>query len=80
MIRNESLKTVFGYLPRGHKKIRIEIFKNHDFRVFHIPSGTKKYLLVPKSLRNIQERKATEEEKERLTEPPFSRKRYLYGE
>lgn len=80
MIRHESLKTTFGYLPSGHRKIRIEIFKNRDFRVFHIPSGTKKYLMAPISLRNTQERKATVEERERRTELPFSREKYLHGE
>lgn len=40
------------------------MFKNHDLKVFHVTSGTKKCLLVPISLKNIQERKTTVKERE----------------
>jgi len=45
-------------------KIEIEIFKNHDLKVFHVTSRTidKKCLFVPISLKNMQERKATEKD------------------
>lgn len=58
------LKNWFRVCFQWTQKKGIEIFKNHDLRVFHITSGAKKYLWIPISLKNIQERNATVEERE----------------
>lgn len=78
-------KIAFGYVPSGNKKIEIEIFKNHDLRIFRIITGTKNYLLVPICKKEKQQKK--KEKKKRGRELScmtrglvFQEKRYFYGE